>query len=183
MIEKAHQGEIDYIITKSISRVSRNTLDLLKIIRKLRERGINMYFENENLNSVEQESELMITIVASIAEEESRNLSENIKWGYQRKFEKGDTFTKYKRFFGYNSDGENLVIIPEEAEVIRMIFNLYLDGKTLQQIKEYLESKNIKTATGKDAWATNVIQKMLKNEKYKGCTMFQKKYLIKHKRK
>lgn len=111
-----------------------------------------------------------------MAQEESRNLSENIQWGYQRKFENGDIFTKYKNFMGYQCENGNLVIVPEQAEVVKTIFNLYLDGMTLQQIKEQLEGQRIKTATGKDVWATYVIQKMFKNETYKGCTMFQKTY-------
>lgn len=176
MINKACAGEIDYILTKSLSRLSRNVLDTLIIIRKLKERGINMYFENENLNSIEDEAEFAITLSGILAQEESRNLSENIQWGYQRKFENGDIFTKYKNFMGYQYENGNLVIVPEQAPVVKTIFNLYLDGMTLHQIKEHLESQQIKTATGKDVWATYVIQKMLKNEKYKGCTMFQKTF-------
>ena len=176
MINKACAGEIDCILTKSLSRLSRNVLDTLIIIRKLKERGINMYFENENLNSIEDEAEFAITLNGILAQEESRNISENIQWGYQRKFENGDIFTKYKNFMGYKCENGNLVNVPEQAEVVKTIFNLYLDGMTLQQIKEHLESQQIKTAAGKDVWATYVIQKMLKNEKYKGCTMFQKTF-------
>lgn len=176
MINKACAGEIDHILTKSLSRLSRNVLDTLIIIRKLKERGINMYFENENLNSIEDEAEFAITLSGILAQEESRNLSENIQWGYQRKFENGDIFTKYKNFMGYKCENGNLVIVPKQAEVVKVIFMLYLDGMTLQQIKEHLESHKIKTATGKDIWSTYVIQKMLKNEKYKGCTMFQKTF-------
>ena len=140
MINKACSGEIDYILTKSLSRLSRNVLDTLIIIRKLKERGINMYFENENLNSIEDEAEFAITLSGILAQEERRNLSENIQWGYQRKFGNGDIFTKYKNTMGYKCDNGNLVIVPEEAEVVKTIFNLYLDGITLQQIKEHLES-------------------------------------------
>lgn len=135
-----------------------------------------MYFENENLNSIEDEAEFAITLSGILAQEESRNLSENIQWGYQRKFENGDIFNKYKNFMGYKCENGNLVIVPEQAKVVKIIFKLYLDGMTLQQIKEHLESKKIKTATCKEIWATYVIQKMLKNEKYKGCTMFQKTF-------
>lgn len=176
MINKACTGEIDYILTKSLSRLSRNVLDTLIIIRKLKERGINMYFENENLNSIEDKAEFAITLSGILAQEESRNLSENIQWGYQRKFENGDIFTKYKNFMGYKCENGNLVIVPEQAEVVKTIFMLYLDGMTLQQIKDYLEDMEIKTATGKNIWSTYVIQKMLKNEKYKGCTVFQKTF-------
>ncbi|WP_349680767.1 recombinase family protein [Clostridium sp. UBA6640] len=176
MINKACNGEIDYILTKSLSRLPRNVLDTLIIIRKLKERGINMYFENENLNSIDDEAEFAITLSGILAQEESGNLSENIQWGYQRKFENGDISTKYKNFMGYKCENGSLVIVPEQAEVVKSMFQLYLDGMTLQQIKEYLESKKIKTTTGKEVWATYVIQKMLKNEKYKGCTMFQKTF-------
>lgn len=157
MINKACAGEIDYILTKSLSRLSRNVLDTLIIIRKLKERGINMYFENENLNSIEDEAEFAITLSGILAQEESRNLSENIQWGYQRKFENGDIFTKYKNFMGYQCENGNLVIVPEQAEVVKTIFNLYLDGITLQQIKKQLEHQQIKTSTGKELWATYVI--------------------------
>ena len=119
MINKACAGEIDYILTKSLSRLSRNVLDTLIIIRKLKERGINMYFENDNLNSIEDEAEFAITLSGILAQEESRNLSENIQWGYQRKFENGDIFTKYKNFMGYKCENGNLVIVPKQAEVVK----------------------------------------------------------------
>ncbi|MDF2503313.1 MAG: invertase [Clostridium sp.] len=110
MTNKAYASEIDYIFTKSLSRLSRNALDTLIIIRKLKERGINMYFENGNLNSIQDEAEFAITLSGILAQEESRNLSENIQWGYQRKFENGDIFTKYKNFMGYNCENGNLVL-------------------------------------------------------------------------
>jgi len=176
MLRKAAKGKIDYIITKSISRVSRDTLEILKIIRFLRERGINMHFENENLDSINEEKEFEITLRGMLAQDESRNTSENIQWGFQRKFEKGDIFIKYKNFMGYTCINGEIVIVPEQAEVVRKIFNLYLQGLTFGQIKSYLESQGIKTVTGKEHWDTTTIQKMLKNEKYKGDTMLQKTY-------
>ncbi len=117
MLKKAAKGEIDYIITKSISRVSRDTLEVLKIIRFLRERGINMHFENEKLDSIEADKEFEITLRGMLAQDESRNTSENIQWGFQRKFEKGDIFTKYKNFMGYDCVDGEIVIVPEQAEV------------------------------------------------------------------
>lgn len=135
-----------------------------------------MYFEKENINTKDNNSELMMEIMCSFAQEESRNLSENIQWGYQRRFENGEIFTKYKNFMGYMCKDGELVIVPEEAEIVRKIFELYLDGKSLIQIKEYLESHHIKTDTGKEIWSDVVILKMLKNEKYKGDTMLQKTY-------
>lgn len=174
MLKKAEKGKIDYIITKSISRISRDTLEVLKIIRNLREIGINMHFENENLDSININNEYEITLRGMLAQDESRNKSEDIQWGLQRKFEKGDIYTKYKSFMGYTCVDDNLTIVPEQAEVVRKIFELYLQGLSLGQIKSYLESQGIKTAMGKDTWDTKTIHKMLKNEKYKGDTMLQK---------
>jgi len=176
MLRKAAKGKLDYIITKSISRVSRDTLEILKIIRFLRERGINMHFENENLDSIRLDKEFEITLRSMLVQDESRNTSENIQWGYQRKFEKGDIFTKHKNFMGYTCVDGEIVIVPEQVEVVRIIFDLYLQGLTFGQIKAYLESIGIKTVTGNDHWDTTTIQKMLKNEKYKGDAMLQKTY-------
>ncbi|MHB8171932.1 MAG: recombinase family protein [Thermincolia bacterium] len=175
MLQKAYRGEIDYIITKSISRLSRNVLDTLTIIRSLKAKGINVYFEKENLNSIEDEKEIDIVFNGVLAQEESRNLSENVQWGYRHKFGKGDDFIG-KIPMGYRRDNDEWIVSPEEADTIRTIYQLYLEGGTLQQIKEYLEGHQIKTATGKEAWATAVIQKILKNEKYKGDSMLQKTY-------
>ena len=174
MLKKAAKGKIDYIITKSISRVSRDTLELLKIIRFLKERGINMHFETEKLDSIREDKEFEITLRAMLAQDESRNTSENIQWGYQRRFEKGDVFTKYKSFMGYRCVNGEMVIVPEQAETVRKIFDLYLQGLTFGQIKSYLESMEILTITGKRQWDTTTIQKMLKNEKYKGDSLLQK---------
>jgi site-specific DNA recombinase len=176
LLKKAAKGKIDYIITKSISRVSRDTLEILKIIRFLRERGINMHFENEKLDSIEADKEFEITLRGMLAQDESRNISENIQWGIQRKFEKGDIFTKYKSFMGYDCVDDEITVVPEQAEVVRKIFELYLQGLSLGQIKSYLESQGIKTVTGKEIWDTKTIQRMLKNEKYKGDTMLQKTF-------
>ena len=176
LLRRAEKGKIDYIITKSISRVSRDTLEVLKIIRFLRERGINMHFENEKLDSIEADKEFEITLRGMLAQDESRNISENIQWGIQRKFEKGEIYTKYKNFMGYTCVDGEIVIVPEQAEVVRKIFDLYLHGLSLGQIKAYLESQGIKTATGKDDWNVKTIRGMLKNEKYKGDTMLQKTF-------
>ncbi|OPX42369.1 recombinase [Ruminiclostridium hungatei] len=176
MLRKAAKGKIGYIITKSISRVSRDTLEVLKIIRFLRERGINMHFENEKLDSINVEKEFEITLKGMLAQDESRNTSENIQWGFQRKFEKGDIFTKYKNFMGYECVDGEIVIVPEQAEVIWKIFDLYLQGLSFGQIKSFLESQGIKTVTGKETWDAKTIQRMLTNEKYKGDTMLQKTF-------
>ncbi len=176
MLKKAAKGKIDYIITKSISRVSRDTLEVLKIIRFLRERGVNMHFENENLDSIKVNTEFEITLRGMLAQDESRNTSENIQWGFQRKFEKGDIFTKYKRFMGYTCVDGEIAIVPDQAVIVQKMFELYLQGLSLGQIKTYLESQGVKTAMEKDIWDAKTIQKMLKNEKYKGDTMLQKTF-------
>lgn len=175
MLQKAYRSEIDYIITKSISRLSRNVLDTLTIIRSLKAKGINIYFEKENLNSIQDEKEIDIVFNTVLAQEENHNLSENVQWRYRYKFGKGDDFVG-KIPMGYRRDNDEWVVLPEEADAIRKIYQLYLEGYTLQQIKEYLEGHQIKTATGKEAWATAVIQKILKNEKYKGDSLLQKTY-------
>ena len=175
MLESATEGKFDYIITKSAKRVFRNTVELLQIIRYLKERGIQMYFEIENVNSFDPDAEAAITLSGAMGQEESRNLSENIQWGIKRKFEEG-LFSSYKHFMGYRCVEGELVIVPEQAKIVELIFELYLKGYTFSQIKKHLEERGIKTVTGKKVWSANVIQQMLKNEKYKGDIMLQKTF-------
>ena len=148
MLESAAEGKFDYIITKSAKRVSRNTIELLQIMRYLKERGIQMYFEIENVNSFDPDAEVAITLSGAMGQEESRNLSENIQWGIQRKFEEG-LFSSYKHFMGYRCVEGELVIVPEQAKIVELIFELYLKGYTFSQIKKHLEERGIKTVTGK----------------------------------
>jgi site-specific DNA recombinase len=174
LIHLAKNGEVDLIITKSITRFSRNTVNTLEIIRDLRERNVGVMFENEKINTLDKESELYMEIMSAFAQEQSRNISEDIKWGYRAKFKRGDIFTKYKNFMGYTCENDEIVIVEEEASIVHKIFEIYLDGKSLKQIKEYLEENQIKTATGKEIWHINTIDKMLSNEKYMGDTLLQK---------
>ncbi len=176
LLRKAKRGKVDYILTKSISRFSRDTVELLRIIRFLRERGINMHFENENLDLIQQDKEFEITLRSMLAQDESRNISENIQWGFRRKFEKGDVFKKYKNFMGYTCINGEIAIVEEQAIIVKKIFELYLQGRTFGQIKMYLESMDTKTVTGKEQWDTTTIQKMLQNGKYKGDTLIQKTF-------
>ncbi len=176
MIQKALNGEIDFIITKSISRFSGNTVDMLQTIRKLKERGIAVWFEKEDLRSTDDVAEKMITIYAAFAQEEVRNMSENIAWGFQSRFEQGITLNNYKNFYGYDVINGELVVNEEQAEVIRNIFDWYLTGLSLRQIKKRLEVMRIKTAVGNDIWHEKVILGMLSNEKYMGDSMLQKSY-------
>ena len=176
MLRQAEKGKIDLILTKSISRLARNTVDVLEATRMLKDKGVDMFFENENLKLSDQQTEFVLTVISAVAQEESRNISENIKWGYQRKFERGEIQTKYKNFMGYTEKNGELVVVPDEAAVVKKIFELYADGYSIRKICGYLEDKGIKTKTGKEKWAPNVIGKMLHNEKYKGCTLMQKTY-------
>ena len=134
MLESATEGKFDYIITKSAKRVSRNTVELLQIMRYLKERGIQMYFEIENVNSFDPDAEAAITLSGVMGQEESRNLSENIQWGIQRRFEEG-LFSSYKHFMGYRCVEGELVIVPEQAKIVELIFELYSKGYTFSQIK------------------------------------------------
>ena len=172
-------GKIDMVITKSVSRFARNTVDSLQNIRKLKERNIPIFFEKEGVNTMESGGELLITILSSQAQEESRNLSENTRWGLVRRFENGIILVNHNKFMGYTKDenGE-LSIVPEEAEVVRRIFRLYLEGSSFIQIAKILEEDGIKTVTGKEEWCPSVIDQMLSNEKYMGDALLQKTYTV-----
>ena len=177
MMERCLQkdGDIDLILTKSISRFARNTVDCLSCIRKLKERNIAIYFEKEHINTLESTGELLITILSSQAQEESRNISENVKWGLKRKYEKGEVLVR--RMFGYGkgTDGQ-LHIIPEEAEIVRLIYGKYLEGESLNSIASILKEKGIKTIRGNTEWNVNSIRTILINEKYIGDAMAQKTF-------
>lgn len=127
-----------------------------------------MYFENEKLDSMNPEAEAYITLAGAVAQEESRNMSENMQWAVTRNFEQG-IFANYKVFMGYRCVDGELEIVPEQAEVVKQIFDLYLAGNTFAQIKRELERQKIKTATGKESWDVTTIQKMLKNQSVIGC--------------
>ena len=176
MMELVRLGQIDYILTKSISRVSRNALDTLLIIRKLKERGVDIYFEKENIHSINSAKEIDIVVGAALAQEESYNLSENIGWGYKRRCETGAKSLLLKPIYGFCCKNDELVIMPEEADVVKEIFNLYLSGKTVRQIKMHLENSHILSPSQKTVWADSTIRKILKCEKYKGDVMLHKTY-------
>ncbi len=179
MIKDALDGKIDMILTKSVSRFARNTVDALTTIRQLKEKNVAVVFEKEGVNTLDGTGEILLTILSSLAQEESRNISENTRWGVVRRFEKGQVIVNHNKFMGYtkNDKGE-LVIVPKEAEVVRLIFRLYLEGYSTAKISEYLEEKGIKTATGKDKWNVSVIAKMIRNEKYMGDALLQKTYMV-----
>ena len=131
MLKAIDKEEIDYILTRSVSRLSRDTLEVLTIIRYLRKRGINMHFDNENLGSISLVAEGYITLAGAVAQEEGRNMSENMQWSITRKFVQG-IFRNYKSFMGYRCVEGELVVVPEQAEDVRDIYELYLSGKTFK---------------------------------------------------
>ena len=179
MIKDAEGGKIDMILTKSVSRFARNTVDSLLTIRKLKEKNVAVVFEKEGVNTLDGTGEILITILSSLAQEESRNISENTRWGVVRKFEKGKVIVNHNKFMGYtkNENGD-LVIVPKEAEIVRLVFRLYLEGYSAGKIAKYLEEQKIKTATGLERWHDTVVLKMLRNEKYMGDALLQKTYTV-----
>jgi len=177
MIADALAGKIDLIITKSVSRFARNTVDTLTTVRKLKEKGIGVFFEKENINTLDSKGELLITIMSSLAQEESRSISENVTWGKRRSFEAGKVSLPYKRFLGYAKGPDGLpVIVPEEAAIVELIFRLFLYGKSPSFIASLLTDEGILTPGGKTKWQPNVIISMLRNEKYAGNALLQKSF-------
>lgn len=176
MISDAEEGKIDIIFTKSIQRFARNTVDLLKTVRHLKELGVEVRFEKESINTLSGDGELMLSILASFAQEESRSLSNNIKWVFKKKIKQG---ISPNRFFvyGYRWQGDQMVIEPEEAAVVRLMFNEYLSGKSMNEISDILYEKGYKTFYGKDRFSTTGISQMLRNEIYTGTLVLQKGFI------
>ena len=177
MIEDALAGKIDLIITKSLSRFARNTVDTLTVIRKLKAADVEVFFQKENIYTMDSKGEFLLTLMSSIAQEESRSISENVTWGQRKRFSDGRYSVPYKRFMGYDQGGTNqLVINEEQAKVVRLIYRLYLGGLTEQKICKFLESHGISAPSGGINGHKNVICNILKNEKYKGDALLQKCY-------
>ena len=175
MIADCRAGKIDLIITKSISRFARNTVDCLEQVRKLKLIGVEVFFEKENIYSFDSKMELVLTLLSSIAQEESRNISENTKWGIKKRMRDGKAMVNCKRFMGYDKDENgNLIINKKEAEIIKRIFREYVDGKGVASICKGLERDGIKTVSGRSKWYDSVVRKMLRNEKYYGELLLQK---------
>lgn len=177
MIEDALAGKIDLIITKSVSRFARNTVDSLSTIRKLKENGTECYFEKENIWTFDSKGELLITIMSSLAQEESRSISENCTWGMRKRFADGKVSVPFGRFLGYDrGENGNLVINEEQAKIVRKIYGLFLQGKSPYVIAKQLTAEGIPTPGGKKVWGKAVVQSILTNEKYKGDALLQKVY-------
>lgn len=179
MIDECMAGNIDMIITKSISRFARNTLDCLKYIRQLKDKNIPVFFEKENINTMDSKGEVLLTIMASLAQQESESLSKNVKLGLQFRYQNGEVQVNHNRFMGYTKDENgHLVIEPKEAKIIKRIYLEYLQGASLKQIGEGLEKDGILTAAKKPKWRPETIKKILKNEKYIGDALLQKTYTV-----
>lgn len=179
MIKDCKARKIDMIITKSISRFARNTLDCLNYVRELKELGVGVIFEKENINTLDSKGEVLITILASLAQDESRSISENSTWGIRRQFEQGKVRVNHKKFLGYDKDEEGeLIINKEESKIIKRIYKDYLDGKGANRIARELEEEGIPNWSGKPKWYESSIRKMLSNEKYKGDALLQKTYTV-----
>ena len=178
MITACKRGHIDLIITKSLSRFARNTVDCLETVRLLKANGIGVYFEKENINTLTESSEFLITLFSGFAQAESESLSKNIAWGKQKSAEAGKVDFQYKKMLGYRKgvDGQP-EIVPEEAKIIRRIYRRYLAGCSLGQIKQELEQDNIPTAQKVERWSSAVIHNILTNEKYMGDALLQKTYI------
>ena len=178
MITACKRGHIDLIITKSLSRFARNTVDCLETVRLLKANGIGVYFEKENINTLTESSELLITLFSGFAQAESESLSKNVAWGKAKSAEAGKVTFQYKKMLGYRkgADGQP-EIVPEEAEVIKRIYHRYLDGCTLGQIKRELDEDNVPTAQGVEFWSPAIIHNILTNEKYIGDALLQKTYV------
>ena len=175
LMNQCMKGKVDMVITKSISRFARNTVDCISWVRKLKEKNVAVYFEKENLNTLDDSTEMILTILSSQAQEESRAISTNVKWGYARKFEKGESTRQRSYGFRKAPTGE-MCIVEEEAAVIRNMARWFLDGDSLERIKHRLEDAGIETTTGKRTWSTGTIYNILTNEKIMGDVLLQKTF-------
>ena len=177
MIADALDGKIDLIVTKSVSRFARNTVDSLTTIRKLKEHGTEVYFEKEAIWTFDSKGELLLTIMSSLAQEESRSISENVTWGRRKQFSDGKVSLPYGQFLGYRKGPDGLPeIVPEEAKTVDLIYRMFRNGKSPSYIARHLTAQGIPTPGGKKVWQAQVIESILTNEKYKGDARLQKKF-------
>ncbi len=179
MVADALDGKIDLIVTKSVSRFARNTVDSLTTVRKLKEKGIEIYFEKENIWTLDSKGELLITIMSSLAQEESRSISENCTWGQRKRFADGKVTVPFRRFLGYDrgQDG-NLIVNEEQALTVKLIYKLFLEGLAPHSIAKYLTEHGILSPGGKSVWNAGAVKSILTNEKYKGDALLQKSYTV-----
>lgn len=179
MIADALDGKINLIITKSVSRFARNTVDSLSTIRLLKEHDVEVFFQKENIFTFNSKGELMISILSSLAQEESRSISENVTWGQRKRFADCKVILPYSSFLGYRKGADGLPeIVPEEAKIVRYIYRRFIAGLTPYKIAAELTAQGVPTPTGKEKWASRTIKSILTNEKYKGDALLQKKFTV-----
>ena len=179
MIGDALAGKIDLIITKSVSRFARNTVDSLVTIRQLKDAGCECYFEKEQIFTFDGKGELLLTIMSSLAQEESRSISENVTWGQRKRFADGKVSMPYKHFLGYEKGPDGLPkIVPEQAETVRHIYDLFMSGLTTFMVAKQLTAEGIPTPSGKATWMASTVESILTNEKYKGDARLQKRFTV-----
>jgi DNA invertase Pin-like site-specific DNA recombinase/regulator of replication initiation timing len=179
IVSDALAGKIDLIVTKSVSRFARNTVDSLTTIRKLKENGVEVYFEKEGIWTFDGKGELLITIMSSLAQEESRSISKNCTWGQRKRFSDGKVCVPYSRFLGYDRGEEGgLVVNEEEAVTIRLIYKMFLEGATPHSIAKCLSEQGSLSPGGKEIWNQSAVKSILTNEKYKGDALLQKSYTV-----
>lgn len=177
MVEDALNGKIDLILTKSISRFARNTVDTLTTIRKLKEKKVEVYFEKENIYTLDAKGEVMLTIMSSLAQEESRSISENVTWGKRKSMADGKFSLAYKNFLGYEKGEDGFPkIVEEEAKIVRQIYSWFLEGCTIRAIADSLTQQGVPTPCRKTKWSVSTVTSILTNEKYKGDALLQKTY-------
>ena len=175
MLADCEAGKIDIILTKSISRFARNTVDLLETVRHLKDLGVEVRFEKERIRSMDGDGELMLTILASFAQEESRSISDNVKWGIRKRMQNGIPNGHF-RIYGYRWEGDELVIVPEEAEIVKRIFQNFLDGKSRLETERELAAEGITTRDG-CRWVDSNIKVVLTNVTYTGNLLLQKEFI------
>ncbi len=177
MVKMALSGGIDLILTKSISRFARNTVDTLQTVRELKAVGVEVQFEKEHLHTFDPKCEMMLTIMSSLAQEESRSISENVRWGWKKRMRDGKISIAYAHFLGYRkgSDGRP-EIVEEEARIVRRIYEMFLSGESINDIASRLTAEEIPTPSGKKRWSVSTVNSILRNEKYKGEALLQKTF-------
>lgn len=180
MIADCEAGKIDMVITKSISRFARNTVDALIYIRKLKLLGIGVYFEREDIWTLDSKGEFLITLLTSLAQEESRSISKNTAWGIRKRFADGKYSVAYSTFLGYDRGTEKgqFVINQGQAAVVRLIYRMYPQGYSAYMIAKFLSRWEIHTPAGKHLWSESVVRSILVNEKYKGDALLQKNFTV-----
>lgn len=179
MIADCKEHKIDMVVTKSISRFARNTVDCLNNIRLLKDLGIGIFFEKENINTLDSNGELLISLMSSIAQEESLSISKASTWGVRRRFEQGKVTINEKKFLGYDKDSEGTLIINQkQAAIIKRIYKAFLDGKGTGHITRELEQDKVRNWNGTSKWYESTIKSILQNEKYKGDAILQKTYTV-----